>query len=390
MVENKKLKELDVFERGNDSRKHNNNIKASRGIIVYCRENYAQELYDKYENSGVYDIASKTGKDLVEGEVYTCIIESVNEKEALASTKTGQTVFIDIKDEYKKAIKLGIEGLVFEKNIDVNLVVKKMRDSFSGSYIDFHEKNVRIELYEQIEKQSSAYLAKIESINNGGYIADVSGVKCFLPGSLAAANKITDFDSYVGRKIYVMIDSYIRERDMFVISYKKYLENIIDQKIDELDKTTKYSGTVTGVSKFGVFVEWDEFYTGLIHKSEIEKEESKDSFKSGDSVEFYVKDIRENNRVTLSLSKPTEKAVKLEEVAEKMESGEPDIVEALIKNVRKKGLLIYIESLGSMGFVPKEKLNSEDLKLREGDKIEVIIYEIDTRTGKIFAMSAYE
>ena len=380
----------DVFERGNDSTKHNPKVKAGKGIIVYCREDYAQDLYDKYENGGVYESFGKQGKDLSEGEVYLCRIDSVNEKEALASTEEGQTIFIDVRDEYKKAINLGMDDLSFEVGMSVKVVVSKLRDSFRGSYIDFNSKNVKIELYDQIEKQDAAYLAKIESVNRGGYIVDISGVKCFLPGSLAAANKIIDFESYVGNKIYVMVDSYMREKEMFIVSYKKYLKNIMDQKIQELDKSKKYSGNITGVSNFGIFVEWDEFYTGLIHKTEIEKIGDLASFKSGDIIDFYVKEIKGNNRITLSLSEPTNTEIKLESIIQNMGSVDSEILEATIKQVRKKGMLINIDSLESLAFIPSDKLNEEDSVLVIGNKIDVIIYEIDQEGKKIFAMSAYE
>lgn len=380
----------DVFERGNDSTKHNPKVKAGKGIIVYCREDYAQDLYDKYENGGVYESFGKQGKDLSEGEVYLCRIDSVNEKEALASTEEGQTIFIDVRDEYKKAINLGMDDLSFEVGMSVKVVVSKLRDSFRGSYIDFNSKNVKIELYDQIEKQDAAYLAKIESVNRGGYIVDISGVKCFLPGSLAAANKIIDFESYVGNKIYVMVDSYMREKEMFIVSYKKYLKNIMDQKIQELDKSKKYSGNITGVSNFGIFVEWDEFYTGLIHKTEIEKIGDLASFKSGDIIDFYVKEIKGNNRITLSLSEPTNTEIKLESIIQNMGSVDSEILEATIKQVRKKGMLINIDSLESLAFIPSDKLNEEDSVLVIGNKIDVIIYEIDQERKKIFAMSAYE
>ena len=53
---------------------------------------------------------------------------------------------------------------------------------------------------------------------------------------------------------------------------KKYIRHILPLKINELNKTTKYTGVVTGVVKFGIFVEFDEIYTGLIHTSEMSDE----------------------------------------------------------------------------------------------------------------------
>ena len=37
-----------------------------------------------------------------------------------------------------------------------------------------------------------------------------------------------------------MIDGYVPQKDIFVVSYKKYLQKIMDDKIQELDLTKKY------------------------------------------------------------------------------------------------------------------------------------------------------
>jgi ribosomal protein S1 len=128
-----------------------------------------------------------------------------------------------------------------------------------------------------------------------------------MPGSLAAANKITNFESYIGKEIPVMVEGYVEAKDIFIVSYKKYLSMIMDQKVQELDLTKKYKGIVTGSKSFGVFVEWEGVYTGLIHKSEVDGNEKLLSLQTGDEVEFYVKEIKDNNKLTLTLEKPLEK-----------------------------------------------------------------------------------
>ena len=82
-----------------------------------------------------------------------------------------------------------------------------------------------------------------------------------------------------------------------------------ESKIQELDLTKKYKGYVTGTSDFGVFVEWEEVYTGLIHKTEFSEDNSITGVNPGDEIEFYVKEIKDNNRLTLTLEKPLERNV---------------------------------------------------------------------------------
>jgi ribosomal protein S1 len=222
------------------------------------------------------------------------------------------------------------------------------------------------------------------SVNKGGYIVDLSGVKCFLPGSLAAANKITDFESYIGKEIPVMIEGYVEAKDIFIVSYKKYLNKIMDSKIRELDLTKKYKGYVTGTSDFGVFVEWDSVYTGLIHKTEFQDDLSIRTLNPGTEIEFYVKEIKENNRLTLTLDRPLERNVTIQNLENQIQDGTVESYEAIIKHKRKNGALVEIPSLGLMALIPQEKLGKKSNGIKSGEAVTVIPIEVDIVSGKIY------
>ena len=365
--------------------KPNSKIKSLTGAKVYCQESYAEELHDKYEST--YHLLDGGSKDLVEGSVYRCRIMDIYSDKVLAQTGSGQTIYIDLKKELKDATKLGIDGITFNLDEDVNARIKKVNGGFNGSVVEYYIHTLRAELFEQIKKESSAYPVKIISVNKGGYIADLSGIKCFLPGSLAAANKITDFESYIGKTIHVMIEGYIQAKDIFIVSYKKYLNKIMDSKIQELDLTKKYKGYITGISNFGVFVEWDSVYTGLIHKTEFPDENDLLDLIPGSEVEFYIKEIKENNRLTLTLDKPLERNVILRDLENKIREGTSDIYESKVKHKRKNGALVEIESLGLMALVPQERLGKKSMTIKPGDILCIIPYEVDTLSGKIFAQT---
>jgi ribosomal protein S1 len=363
----------------------NHKIKASEGSKVYCHEAYAQELADLYAAS--YSLLDEGSKDLIDGSVYGCKIISSKEDEALAQTGSGQTIYLDLKKERKDANKLGIGGLSFTPGENINVRVRKSNGSYIGSAVEYYVQSIKVELFEQIKKESSAYLVKIESVNKGGYLVDLSGVKCFLPGSLAAANKITDFESYVGKELHVMIEGYVEQKDIFIVSYKKYLNKIMDSKIQELDLTKKYKGYVTGTSDFGVFVEWDGVYTGLIHKTEFQNSNSSTSLVPGNEIEFYVKEIKDNNRLTLTLDQPLEKNVIIQDLEKKISEGILDNYEAKVKHKRKNGALVEIVELGLMALIPQDKLGKKGNNLKSGDSLTVSLYEVEVISGKIFAQA---
>ncbi len=181
-----------------------------------------------------------------------------------------------------------------------------------------------------------------------------------------------------------MIEGYVPAKDIFIVSYKKYLNKIMDSKIQELDLTKKYKGYVTGTSDFGVFVEWDSVYTGLIHKTEFQDESYISDLTPGREVEFYVKEIKENNRLTLTLDKPLERNIILQDLENRIKEGTSDIYEAKVKHKRKNGALVEIESLGLMALVPQDKLGKKAGSAKPGDILSVTPYEVDALSGKIF------
>jgi ribosomal protein S1 len=367
----------------------NPNTKLKRipsGSKIYCHEPYAQELLDGYNNyfKEVPENMSLS-KDLNEGNVYPCKIVSINETEALAQTSTGQTIYIDLKKEKKDAEKLRITGISFNPGDALQAKVRKIGGTYTGSVVEYYIHSIRLELFEQIKKESSAYTVKIESINKGGYIVDLSGIKCFLPGSLAAANRITDFESYIGKELQVMIEGYVEAKDIFIVSYKKYLNKIMESKIQELDLTKKYKGYVTGTSDFGVFVEWEEVYTGLIHKTEFSEDNSITGVNPGDEIEFYVKEIKDNNRLTLTLEKPLERNVIIHDLDKQIKDGTCEQIKARIKHKRKNGVLIDLVEFGLMALIPQERIGKKTKNLKPGDDLLVTVYEVEPASGKIFA-----
>jgi len=375
-----------------NGRKLNTRLKRiPGGSKIYCHESYAQEALDIYngyfhENLGNGDF----NKDLIDGNVYPCKIISITETEALAQTSSGQTIYIDLKKERKDADKLRISEISFNPGDMLQARIRKSGGVYVGSVVECYIHSLRLELFEQIKKESSAYVIKIESINKGGYIADLSGIKCFLPGSLAAANRITDFESYIGKELHVMIEGYVEAKDIFIVSYKKYINRIMQSKIQELDLTKKYRGYVTGTSEFGVFVEWEEIYTGLIHKTEFNEDNTISAIHPGDEIEFYVKEIKDNNRLTLTLEKPLERNVIVHDLDNQIKEGTTEPTEAKIKHKRKNGILVELSEFGLMALIPQDKIGRKTKTLKPGDDLLVLIYEVETTSGKIFAKPANE
>jgi len=227
------------------------------------------------------------------------------------------------------------------------------------------------EFLEQIKKPTSAYNAKIIGKNRGGFIIDVMGVQAFLPGSLAAANKIIDFDEYIGKTVIVMVEDYLSEINTFIFSHKKYLEVALPSLIKNYDWSKQHTGTVTGCNKYGVFVEFYDTITGLLHVLKM-NEETKNRFESrgfkpGDEITCYVHDIQ-NNKLVLTDFEPGS-------AEDSIQVGTQQ--KGKVVSTAKIGTFVHLKT-GETGVIRKGKK-----QYKKGDIVNVEVTEV-TEDKKIF------
>lgn len=338
---------------------------------VYCHEPYAQEVYDKYCDYAVGRGASTASKDLKDGEIVKGKIEKITEK-YIEVDLVGRTVYLDYNKEMKFFNKQGTQPT---PGMTVDVMILDAANSLASVEKAFGIM-LRQELIAQIKSNSTAYLVTVTGINDGGFIVDLNGLSCFMPGSLAAANKISDFESMLNKSVYVMVENYLEKSNMFVVSVKKYIKHILPSKIEEFSYTDTYSGHVTGVTKYGVFVEWDEIFTGLLHETEIEGDWA--TIKAGDKIDFFIKEVREGNRVILSQKGANPEVVAYIDFKDKYEG---EVFDGEIKDIKPFGVFIKMGEVTGM-MTPKEFRKYP--RLAEGDMIDVFIKQVDPSTRKVY------
>ena len=293
-------------------------IKANNGDKVYCHGTYAQDLYYKYAGIKVEGCKDLTKNALVKVDN----IEVVNDTTLMATINGGSNnVIIDLNKEQKfidwlnnfcsgdlnkDNMAIALRNEEFKQQvIDLGLSAKiTAGDIEKASIWDGHVEALTREMREQVTKNTRAYMATIMSTNKGGFVVDIMNtVSAFMPGSMAAANRVTDFEGMVGTKFEVMVESYDPNFG-FVVSRKKYLKTMLPVKIQELenildkDKDTVFTGHVTGTTPFGVFVEIDEFITGMLHKTLVRDETREamrnNSIAAGTEVKVYIHKIEKS------------------------------------------------------------------------------------------------
>jgi ribosomal protein S1 len=346
-----------------------------------------EKKYDTYLPKDVP--ADFNGKDLRDNSSERIIITRYDAEKGLALGETlyGQSIIIDIKKEEKSLKKLGYPSIDMVEGQVIDIVVQKDGSgNFSGSVSAGYEKSSRNELHQAIKDERSAYRVKVTSVCNGGFMVDLSGIKCFLPGSLAAANRIMNFADYVGRELTVMVEVYDQKREIFVVSFKKYLRKIIDSEVRNLSFSKKYDGIVTGSSGSGVFVEWNEIFTGII-SFEDSNRAATENLKAGDNVTFFVTDIKNPQRISLSIAEPNDKLKNIQHMKDSSsealgEKSELEIYKAEITKIKTFGAFVKLEN-GLTGLIEKEKLVGSINEYSVGQLVNCSVLSVDSSTFKI-------
>jgi len=376
---------------GNHKLVPNNKINGSSSKNkCFSRESYAQRDFDIYSAQQSKIIK----KDLNKGDCVSITdIFNVHETSIDIEISGGLTISVDLNREKRFIQIFGYDKVEdFIKLIETKDAIKKLLNenlmvyvieafpSIKVSLWQGYLVSIRAEFMEQINNPSKAYTAKVKEANKGGFFVEVQGVDAFMPGSLAAPNKIIDFQSFVGKEVIVMIEDFLKEMNSFIVSHKKYIAHVLPQKLSEIDLMEKYKGTVTGASKYGIFIEFeiDDFvFTGLLHVSKM-SEETQVLFKArnynpGDPIEFYVGEVTKDNRIILTEEDPQ---IKLKKIQEFIFNSNGNILESNVAAVMKFGIITNVGDI--TGLIPLKEFKKNRVFINNfvvGDIINVMFDE---------------
>jgi small subunit ribosomal protein S1 len=357
-------------------RKPNPHIKTQNGDKVFSREDYAQELYNKMQEFGT-DI-----KPIVNpGEIHDGTIYGIDQNYITVDIGYRELVYVKFGKESDevKASSVGDKTAV---------LILEDKALLSGTITGGVKHKTFMDLRDAIEEGRTAWIGTVKNmIDKGGYVVTVQGINCFMPGSLAGINKLSDFSSIVGEEIYVVPVSFSAERGTVVVSHRKYLQALIPQSIQNLKDTIgeDKTGNVTGTAKYGVFVEFDKCLTGMIHNNDLDEDTlvkfRAREIKPGDPINFKVKDIISDNKITLT-QKDTVEFNPWININQRYSI--PCVVEATVKSKKEYGLFITIEN-GITGLLHVSEIGEETMSVfNPGDKITVQITRIDEGSMKVF------
>lgn len=361
----------------------NKKLSKKYGGKVFCHEPYAEELCKLMVASDV------VSKEINEGMIMKMVdIYGVSEKEMAITLEGMIDATIKLDSERKFFSMLGLTQEEFIENAKneswkrsflnqgYHVKIEGINPYTRASLYAGQTEKTRNEFMEQISANETAYYGKIIGKNHGGFIINVQGVDGFLPGSLAAANIVRDFDEMIGKEVPVMVEDYLEESSTFVFSYKKYISKILPQKIDELDREKKYSGTITGAAKYGIFIEFDDIFTGLIHASKMTPE-LKEKFKEGrvrpgDKISFWIKEVTNDKKIILTDEDP---AIRLKEITEFKNANLGTVKTGEIISIQSFGILVKLQK-DIIGMISQKEVKNKKKKYNVGEKIMVTVDKV--------------
>ena len=227
-------------------------------------------------------------------------------------------------------------------------------------------------------------LAQIRSLNPAGYDIDIlhDGVTLpgFMPNTLAGINKLHDPNSIVGQELNVMIESYSEQDGTYIVSRRKYLKTLIPSAVEELQTHTVYEGHVTGTTPFGVFVEFNECLTGMIHKANINPEwaDRLSEIKPGMGINFYVKETTKdkNGEFKIILTQ-----VLRESLWDTIKIGQ--VIEGRVRDNKPFGTLVTLDD-ETMGLIHSSEMEKIGRKFQADQDLKVKVLAVDRSNRKIF------
>lgn len=345
-------------------------------------------VMDKLMESAPPVFRSKPG-ELVEGLV---VFKGKNKVLIdIGGVATGIISGRELRDSFNtfRELQLGavVSALVLEEENDEGLVVMSLRmASQKKAWERFHK---------LIENDETMPFTAQEA-NKGGLIANIDGIRAFLPVSqLAPANypRVNNADSgeiisrlqkFIGHTFLVKIVTMDEEAGKIVVSERDALAEQRSKALEKLKIGEVKDGIVSGVVKFGLFVTFNGL-EGLVHISEIAWGHVKNPAEfaeMGDRVTVKVIGV-EGDKLSLSIkqlsSDPWEAVAKRYPVGER--------VSGTVVRFADYGAFLRLEKdingLVHLSELAHHKVTDPSEVLTIGQKIEAQVINIDVDERRI-------
>lgn len=244
---------------------------------------------------------------------------------------------------------------------------------------------------EKMQNDGVAFEVDIIEKVRGGLVAQVEGIRAFLPASQVDTRRVNELDPYVGKPLMVRLIELNRKRNRVIISHRAIMEaekqKAREATVGQLEAGAEFEGEVVEITDFGVFVNLGGI-DGLVHRSELTYgrfNHPRDVVKVGERVRVQVMDVDDTReRINLSMRSLTKDP--WDGAPERYSIGQH--VKGKVTNLTNFGAFIEIESgleglvhVSQMSWTKRVRHPSEVLK--EGEEVEAVILKIELEERRI-------
>ncbi len=241
-------------------------------------------------------------------------------------------LFKDLVHQFKAGDKVNVY-VVSSENKQGQLILSIRRHALAMKWNKFAD---------AMAKDEPVTIRTLE-INKGGAICNAEGLQGFLPTSQMDPSRLGNLNVLINRLIQVKVIEVNQRENRLVFSERAFTEIANAQKAEELkkiiDPEKQYTADVVGVTNFGAFVK--------VHVTYSEDSGTEDS------------------------------ATVASETAEQNEKKQPK------KKAKGPQKEIVVEGLVHISEISWDKVDKVENYLKVGDKIKVLILNVDDRTGKV-------
>lgn len=309
----------------------------------------------------------------------------------IGGVTTGIVSGRELRDSFNtfKELKVGdtVAALVLEEENDEGMVVMSLRMASQQKAWDrFHK---------LVDADTTMKFAPTEA-NKGGLLANIDGIRTFLPVSqLAPSNYprvnnadpseiINRLQKFVGHTFTVKIITMDEESGKIVVSEREAMAEERAKALEHLKPGDVKEGVVSGIVKFGLFVAFDGL-EGLVHISEIawgHVKNPSEFAEMGDRVTVKVIGI-DGEKLSLSIKQLTKDP--WEEIAERYPVGKR--VSGNVVRFADYGAFIKLEKdingLVHLSELAHHKVTDPSQALTIGEKVEAQVINIDVDERRI-------
>ncbi len=226
--------------------------------------------------------------------------------------------------------------------------------------------------------------------NKGGLVANVKGVRVFIPASQSGIAKGGDMKAMVGKTVKLKITEVNRARRRVIGSIRAVAaeeRKAAQEKIwSEIEVGKKYHGVVKSLTSYGAFVDVGGV-DGMVHVTELSWNRIKtpaDVVKVGDEIDVYVISF-DPVKHKISLGYKTPEMNPWNQFMTKFQVG--DVVDAKIVKLMTFGafaeIIPGVDGLIHISQIADRRIGKPEDVLKEGQEVKVKITDIDAENKRI-------